>query len=372
MIKILLYNTALIILLGNTLYAAPKISSIPSFILSTPNSMLTNPNKPQGLFIGEKQRLATCGGVAWTKHDKSLLVLNLVSSSLQAYNFDKTQSTFNQYQIINNSVSLIHPDMLTSETQQCNVSNNKNNAVLNLPEMMAISKNGKFLAVTNGRNGTAVIYAIKQPNNIINPVPASIIQCQDATNLHGVQFSPDSRYLVITDVNAGKVRVYKLFTDNSHNLKATLVQLIANKFAPFKPKGVDFSPSGEYIAISFALNAGSSGNKIKNGFVDIYKFDHNKGLINFTQPVSRIHQTHPEDVKISPDGSYIAICDQHNNEIVVREFNALKGKIGNTIKVLKNPNSQLSFPHGISISGSGKYLAVSNYGDDKVTIYSIN
>ena len=50
----------------------------------------------------------------------------------------------------------------------------------------------------------------------------------------------------------------------------------------------------------------------------------------------------------------------------------MTGQIGESRILLQNPEAQLSFPHGLSISPDGKYLAVTNYGDDTVKIYALS
>ena len=46
-----------------------------------------------------------------------------------------------------------------------------------------------------------------------------------------------------------------------------------------------------------------------------------------------------------------------------------KKQIDKEYVTLSNPKAQISYPHGIALSSDNKFLAVSHYGDDKVTIY---
>jgi 6-phosphogluconolactonase (cycloisomerase 2 family) len=65
------------------------------------------------------------------------------------------------------------------------------------------------------------------------------------------------------------------------------------------------------------------------------------------------------------------VTDQAQEAAMVIAFDAKVGTIGERKVKVANPSAQLSFPHGNAVSPDGRYLAVANYGDDKVTLYDL-
>ena len=51
-------------------------------------------------------------------------------------------------------------------------------------------------------------------------------------------------------------------------------------------------------------------------------------------------------------------------------FEEKSGALCEGVITIGSRGAQLSFPHGIGISEDGRYLAIANYGDDKLAIYA--
>jgi DNA-binding beta-propeller fold protein YncE len=77
----------------------------------------------------------------------------------------------------------------------------------------------------------------------------------------------------------------------------------------------------------------------------------------------------PEDVKISPDGSYCAVTNSDKNNIAFYRFDKHSNSIPdiNPFYFLQNPESRLVFPHGLAFSIDEKYLAVTQFGHVQIT-----
>ncbi|MBS0628289.1 MAG: hypothetical protein JSS09_08770 [Verrucomicrobia bacterium] len=150
-------------------------------------------------------------------------------------------------------------------------------------------------------------------------------------------------------------------------------QTAQNALEPMAPKGLDFSSDGSYVAICYG-NRASSCMSEASGALIVYKFDKEKGEMD-PNPISQIGISDglfvPEDLCFYPDDSCILVSNQGNDTITLHDFDYKTGEIKNSCLGLKNPEACLSFPHGLSISPDGKYLAVSNYGDNKITIYEV-
>jgi len=318
----------------------------PLAIQYTPDSALSRPSKLKR-FIADRQRLATCAAVAWF-HDSFIATLNLAGNAVYSYRFDSSTRTF------------MHMQTLASM------------GGLNLPLAFAFSPDGELLAISNSVGGVVNLFKVDLETHMIAPTPAAFIKCTGDNNLHGVSFSPCGRILLYSTIDTpGYLRLFKIRKEADGRLEAISLQEITNPFQPLVPKGVAFSPNGHFVAVSYANNAGHHTKK--TGFVAIYAFHANTGL--GLEPVciggARLGLSYPEDVSFLPDASCIVVTDQAIDMALVVAFDARTGVIGERKLTLRNPRAKLSFPHGHDVSRDSKYLAIANYGDDKVCIYTM-
>ena len=173
----------------------------------------------------------------------------------------------------------------------------------------------------------------------------------------------------------GLVRIYKLQQDTKGGLNVTITQEIQDRYLPLKPKSIDFSSDGSLMVICYGPNAGTlSANSY--GAIAIYAFDNNTGTID-TRPLceltNKTELSVPDGVTFTNDimSSNIIIPSQSDDTVMFYSFNKKSNQIDPNFFKLKNPEAQLSFPHGLSITSDNQYLAVSNYGSDTVTVYSL-
>ena len=75
-----------------------------------------------------------------------------------------------------------------------------------------------------------------------------------------------------------------------------------------------------------------------------------------------------------PGGGRLLLADDGSTECTLRllAFDPETGAIGPVLHSFANPQAQLSFPHALAFSADGRYLAVSNYGNDKLLIVAMN
>ena len=167
----------------------------------------------------------------------------------------------------------------------------------------------------------------------------------------------------------GWIRLHEVTEVAPGRFVAAPLQQLQNDLAPLKPKGVDFSPDGRFVVVCYASNVmrKSTGRAL----LHVYPF-HGAGGLG-ARPVSSDggHLRLNDDIKFFPDGSHLVASDQASDSALIVGFDTSTGALGKRRMVLENPQALLSFPHGVGISADGRYLAITSYGDDKVTIYAI-
>ncbi|MED4585444.1 hypothetical protein P9578_21985 [Brevibacillus choshinensis] len=340
----------------------PRFSKTPVAVSYTPGSILNLDNPP--LFLvpipnrpeANRERYGTCTDVGWYNNDRYLAVLNLAMATLHIYAFNKQDHSLELLQTLSNQHGM----------------------QLYWPDMLAISKDGKYLAITNTKPGmcSVNIYRIDPHSQLIDPVPFQVLRYHDSI-FHGVRFSPDSRYLVCTTTEgSGIILIYRLHQNEGGDLDVILHQVLPNsRYAPFKPKSIDFSGDASLLAICFGPSGGTESYP-SYGVLAVYKWDHIQGTLG-TEPVCELKEkpelSCPDGISFSHDeeSSFLVVQSQSNDTVVFYPFDKKTNQIDPQFVALTNPEAQISFPHGFSLTSDDRYLALSNYGDDKVTIYTL-
>lgn len=299
-------------------------------------------------YVGNRIRLSTCTGVIWIGDDK-LVSVGVHNRSLDTYQFDPATPRLSAYK-----------NEILDTFQK---------TPLGQLENIAITSDGSLAAISN--NGQASVH-------LYTTTKAELTHIAEIPKVgwwtHGVRFSREMDYIVYTIFgNPGRIMLFRM-TRDGEEVYITPLQVMNTDLFPLHPKGIDFSKDDRFIAVCHAINNSKAPNRI-SGALAVYAFDRINGKID-PSPVSVIGTSEllsvPEDLCFSPDGSSILVANHANDTVTVHAFDPITGQIGESRVLLQNPEAQLSFPHGISISPNGKYLAVTNYGDDTVKIYTLS
>lgn len=299
-------------------------------------------------YIGPRPRLATCSGAAWF-HEHYIATVNLLGNAFHAYRWDSRTNRL---------------ELVQTETQM---------EGMDWPENVACSPDGSLLAITNGRNGTVHLYAIDRETHVVGRMPVASIQCSGDVNTHGLSWSPCGRFLAFTTVDdPSYIRVHQMVRAGEGEIQSIALQAIKNTLHPLKPKGIDFSPDGRFVAICYAHNAGARAGTT-GGMLAIHSFSAQSGLRR--RPVSsggpELGISNPDDLSFFPDGAHIIVTNQDIDTAVIVDIDRATGALGKRGTTLANPGARLSYPHGTAVSRDGKYLAITNYGDDMLGIYAL-
>jgi len=299
-------------------------------------------------YVGNRTRLSTCTGVIWVG-DNKLISIGAHNHSLDTYQFDPTIPSLFAYKNEN-----------LNDFQKTPIGQLEN---------IAVSKDGSLAAVSN--NGASSIHLYK----IVNTEFVHIAEIPKVGWWnHGTRFSRQMDYIAYTIFgNPGKIMLFRIM-ENNDEINITLSQDMDTNLFPLHPKGIDFSLDDRFIVVCHAINNSRAPNRL-SGALAVYSFDRINGKIDPT-PISVIGTSEllcvPEDVCFSPDGSSVLVTNHGNDTITIHAFDPITGQLGESGILLQNPEAQLSFPHGLNVSPDGKYLAVANYGDDTVKIYSLS
>lgn len=323
----------------------------PVALFYAPNSLIGQISPDFMQYVGHRARLSTCTGVAWLLAGQGYTIVsaNLLEGSLLLCYFDPRQ---------NRCTLLAKYDKTVTQ--------------LNWPENLSISPDGQLLAISDSYCGTIAFYQ-RCPDGLIIPHPIALLHPgMGDIGLHGIRFSPDGHYLgYVTYDGLGKVRLFRI-EKNEQSIALQAVCSIENSFVGLAPKGLDFSQDGRYVAITYSAKA-AGGCVETSGKVAIFAFDACHGFIT-SEPISQIGiecgLNIPEDVLFCSEDRFVLVSNQGGDTISLHGFDPQSGRLSPQATMALDAASGLNFPHGFAISPDGKFLAVSNYGDDKIAIYA--
>lgn len=326
-----------------------SIDSTPICSVYTPNSILDHKEKYRPLFIGTKERYATCTGATWF-HENYLAVINLYGRKIDTYKFYPQKNRFEFLQEINN-------------TQGAQLTNSEN---------LVVSPDGSLLALCSGDPHAGIkIYRINMKTHFINPKP--ILNLNSDSLVHNIRFTPDGKYLATTSWNNNEaVCIYKFFK-NSRRVILKRQSQLKNTNLDLVTKGINFTQDGKFAVIAQSAKASSNQKDPIKGLISVYTFDPVHG--SFGDLVCSIDTGYKEfcyeDIAFIDNDRTIIFADQNNNALTSYSFNSTTGQISPDYLCVHGKETQLDFPHGIGVKKDGKYLVVTNYGDDKFSLYRI-
>lgn len=340
-----LYILLFIILLYTPITSAVVIQGKPIAIVYTPNSILNHKEQYVAATVGAKKRHATCTAAAWF-HKNYIVSLNLYGEKMLVYHFNEETKQFSIVQEINN----------------------QRGAKLRHPEHLSMHPSGKLLAVCNATGSTVALYSINLDTHLINPTP---LYCAFSNDLiHNARFTADGNYLAYVSFDNNKALcVYKVI-QNQNNVILEPVFQKPNELKLVKSKAIQFTQDGQYAIIAYALPIHLTVHSSFKSILVSYKFNKNGTLGPIVSQVEGRFST--EDLALFDNDRAVVATDQANDGLVVYPFDPQTGIFSNNYSIIKNPEAQLSFPHGMGVSPDGNYLVVCNYGDDSFNLYQIN
>lgn len=190
---------------------------------------------------------------------------------------------------------------------------------------------------------------------------------------HGIHFSPDSHYLAFTTIDGpGTIEVY-----NVKDMPIQRVCLLPVNYTYLRPKDVCFTKDAKYVAIIYSMPISIKYIKriVDGPRLAIHRFDAKTGMIEEKSLVAfdnnnslfgsfELAAFRPD---INPKEYRLFITNQAQDKVVEVAFNPDQF----SLQVSGSHRLNLSFPHGIDVSGDGKLIAVTNFGDDSIRIFEL-
>jgi 6-phosphogluconolactonase (cycloisomerase 2 family) len=326
----------------------------PEMVLShrTERSILDAPNLGDfaPFAVGDRRRYATCSDIAWFP-GPYLAVVNLYGQHLRIYRFDHHGGPGRAPA----RLQLLHE--ITEGVPA--------------PEGVSVSPDGKLLAIGHSLTEEIGVSLYPIDPDSLRPGARELV-CRGSANgaFHGVTFTPDGRHIAVTEIgHPGFVAVMRTASGER-------TCILENKYAPFRPKSIAFSPDGRFAVIVRGLNVSlTAAALMPGGMISIHPFDMASGVIGSEALAELQGQStsfvYVDMCSILPRASgvpcRILVVDQGIDQIVAFDFDPEN----RTLAFAGHLLAGLSFPHGVAASADGRFVAVTTYGDDSLHIFDM-
>jgi 6-phosphogluconolactonase (cycloisomerase 2 family) len=232
------------------------------------------------------------------------------------------------------------------------------------PCYIAVNKGNDFITTANYTGGNLSVFPLKKDGSL---EPASqIYGYQDKTDIdipshiHTTFFSPDEKYLFVTDLGKDRIYRYTVKLNPGNRLFLQEQQTAAELERGSGPRHLTFHPNGNYL---YCINELS-------GKVTVFRYD--EGNINQIQSIasdttSGDGNKGSADIHMTPDGRFLYASNRLKADgIAIFEVN----EDGSLQPAGYQPTG--THPRNFLISPDGKFLLVASRDSNNVCVFEIN
>ena len=233
------------------------------------------------------------------------------------------------------------------------------------PCYLAIDKTGKWLTAGNYSGGNFSIFEINDDGSLssksqlIQHEGSSIDKTrQNKAHVHSTVFSPDNKYLFVSDLGIDKIMIYKFDAEDKQPL-STDNPAYETITAGGGPRHFVFHQNHKYVYLVEEMS----------GQIDMFRWK--KGKLSFRQRIS----THPAeynggigsaDIHISPDGKFLYASNRGDaNSIAIFSINKKNGELAN----VGFQSTAGKTPRNFMIDPTGKFLLVANQNSNNIVLF---
>ena len=237
------------------------------------------------------------------------------------------------------------------------------------PCYLSFDKTGNYLLVANYSSGTIAVFPILADGRLGEHTALLKDQGatgpnkerQEAPHAHWIEASPDNRFALVADLGLDEVLVYKFDATNG--------TLMPNEpaFAKLKagsgPRHAVFYPNGKFV---FAVSELSST-------ATSFAYDAKKGALKETGAVSTLPpgfsgRNDVAETAVHPNGKFLYVSNRGNDSIAVFSIDP-----GNrTLAPVGGIPTGGKEPRHFAIDPSGKYLLAENQFSNNIVVFRID
>jgi 6-phosphogluconolactonase len=237
------------------------------------------------------------------------------------------------------------------------------------PCYLSFDKTGKYLFVANYTSGTIAVFPILADGRLgehtamVNDQGAKgpNKERQEAPHAHWIETSPDNRYALVADLGLDEVLVYKF--DAANDTLAPNEPAFARLKAGSGPRHIVFHPNGKFVFVVSELSSTATS----------FAYDAKKGTLKETGTVSTLPpgfsgRNDVAEAAAHPSGKFLYVSNRGNDSIAIFAIDPAKG----TLAPVGGMPTGGKEPRHFAIDPSGKYLLAENQFSNNIVVFRID
>lgn len=237
----------------------------------------------------------------------------------------------------------------------------------NHPCYISVDKTGKWVIAGNYSSGNLSVLPVL-PDGILEKATDTIQHAGKGPNterqlgphVHATVFSPDNKYLLVTDLGLDRIISYEFdaLKGKLNHQQAYIVYSTPGT----GPRHLDFSPSGNNVYVLHELAS------------QVESFRWNNGNLFALEQMTTMPKTYSgpagsADIHVSPDGKFLYASNRANsNTIAIFSIGRDNGKL----KLVGHQSTLGLTPRNFNFDPTGKFLLVGNQNSDEIVIFKRN
>ncbi len=237
------------------------------------------------------------------------------------------------------------------------------------PCYLSFDKTGKYLLVANYSSGTVAVFPIL-PNGRLGEYTAMLKdqgttgphKNQEGPHAHWIETSPDNRFALVADLGLDEVLVYKF--DAASGTLTPNEPAFAKLKAGSGPRHIAFHPRGKFVFAVSELNSTATS----------FAYDGKKGALKEIGTVSTLPpgfsgRNDVAEAAVDPNGKFLYVSNRGNDSIAIVSIDPAKGTLAPVGGGVPTGGKE---PRHFAIDPSGKYLLAENQYSNNIVVFKID
>ena len=237
------------------------------------------------------------------------------------------------------------------------------------PCYLSFDKTSKYVLVANYSSGTVAVFPILTDGRLgehtaLAKDPGATgpnKERQEGPHAHWIETSPDNRFAMVADLGLDEVLVYKF--DAASGALMPNEPAFARLKAGSGPRHILFHPNGKFVFVVSELSSTATS------------FDYNgkKGTLKEIETVSTLPpgfsgRNDVAEVALHPNGKFLYVSNRGEDTIAVFSIDPTKG----TLTFVARMPTGGKEPRHFAIDPSGKYLLAENQFSNNIVVFKID
>jgi 6-phosphogluconolactonase len=237
------------------------------------------------------------------------------------------------------------------------------------PCYLSFGKTGKYVLVANYSSGNVVVFPIGADGKL-GVATANVRdegklgsnkERQDGPHAHWIETSPDNRFALVADLGLDEVLVYKF--DAASGTLTPNEPAFAKLKAGSGPRHIVFHPNGKFVFVVSELSSTAMS----------FAYDAKKGTLNEIGTVSTLPpgfsgRNDVAETAVHPNGKFLYVSNRGNDSIAILSIDPTKG----TLTFVAGVPTGGKEPRHFAIDPGGKYLLAENQFSNNIVVFKID